>query len=117
MMAQVYFAQNDFAKAEPILLRAVKIDETLYGEDGAPALPNLTFLCGTYDRWGKPDKVAPCQARLLTILEKQYGPDNPILVSALTSEAKALRTLGRIEEATKTEEHIKSIQATAINQN
>jgi len=36
---------------------------------------------------------------MLAILEKQYGPDNPILVGTLTSEANALRATGHIEEA------------------
>jgi hypothetical protein len=65
---------------------------------------------------GNADKAAPCQAHLLAILEKQYGPDNPILVSTLTGEAQALRKLGRNEEATKIEQRIKSLQATAVNQ-
>jgi len=117
MVAGLYFSQNDFTKAEPILLRAVKIDETIYGHDGPMAVINLTMLCSVYDRWAKPARAAPCQAHILSILEKQYGPDNPILVSTLTSEAQALRSLGRNEEAAKTEQRIKTIQATAMNQN
>jgi len=35
----------------------------------------------------------------------------------LTIEAQALRTLGRNEEAAKVEQRIKTIQATAMNQN
>ncbi len=38
MLATPYFIENDFAKAEPLMLRAVKIDQTLYGADGAEAL-------------------------------------------------------------------------------
>ncbi len=108
---------TDFAKAEPLVLRAVKIDQTLYGPDGAEALPNLTVLCSIYDRLAKPEKAAPCQGHLLAILEKQYGTDNPIVVPILTSQATALRALGRNEEAAKIEQRIKSIQPTAMNQN
>ncbi len=78
---------------------------------------NLTVLCSIYDKLSKPDKVAPCQGHLLAILEKQYGPDNPIIVPTLTSEAEALRRLGRNDEAAKIEQRIKTIQATAMNQN
>jgi tetratricopeptide (TPR) repeat protein len=117
MMATPYFIENDFAKAEPLMLRAVKIDQTLYGPDGAEALPNLTVLCSIYDKLAKPEKAAPCQGHLLAILEKQYGTDNPILVPTLTSQATALRSLGRNEEAAKLEQRIKTIQATAMNQN
>ncbi|MCU1316023.1 MAG: hypothetical protein JWN63_1345, partial [Candidatus Acidoferrum typicum] len=117
MMATPYFIENDFAKAEPPMLRAVKIDQTLYGPDGAEALPNLTVLCSIYDKLGKADKTVPCQGHLLAILEKQYGPDNPIIVPTLTSQATALRALGRNEEAAKVEQRIKTIPATAMNQN
>jgi hypothetical protein len=117
MMATPYFIENDFAKAEPLMLRAVKIDQTLYGPEGAEALPNLTVLCSIYDKLAKPEKAAPCQGHLLAILEKQYGPDNPIIVSTLTSEATALHGLGRNEEAAKIEQRVKTIQATAMNQN
>jgi tetratricopeptide (TPR) repeat protein len=117
MMAGLYAFQHDFAKSESILLRAVKIDETIYGHDGSDALLNLTALCSVYDQLGKPDKAAPCQAHLLAILEKQYGQDNPILVTTLTSEAQALRKLGRKEEAIKIEQRSKALQASAVNQN
>ena len=117
MLAGMYAFQKDFAKAEPILLRAVKIDETLYGHDGSEALANQTALCRTYDLWGRPEKSEPCHEHLLSILEKQYRPDNPILVPELTIEAQALRTLGHNEEAAKVEQRIKTIQASAMNQN
>jgi tetratricopeptide (TPR) repeat protein len=117
MVAGLYFSQSDFARAEPILRRAVKIDETLYGHDGQMAVINLNMLCAIYDRASQPDKVAPCQAHMLEIMEKQYGPDNPILISTLTSEAQALRKIGRNDEAAKIEQRIKSLQATAVNQN
>jgi len=38
-------------------------------------------------------------------------------VSVLKSQAQALRSLGRGEEAAKVEQRIKIIQATAMNQN
>jgi len=50
-------------------------------------------------------------------LEKQYGPDNPVLVSPLASEATALQAVGRKDEAAKIEQRMKTIQATAMNQN
>jgi tetratricopeptide (TPR) repeat protein len=116
MTSFLYFAQQDYAGAEPFLVRAVKIDETLYGHDGSQAVVNLTSLCAVYDRTNRPDKAASCHAHMLAILEKQYGPDNPILVGTLTSEANALRAVGHIDDAAKIEQRIKTIQATAMNQ-
>jgi tetratricopeptide (TPR) repeat protein len=113
MMARFHYFQQDYEKAEPFLLRAVKIDESLYGYDGDGALINLSYLCGIYDRWGQPGKSEPCDRHLLAVLEKQHGANSPVLASTLTSEAQALRSLGRAEEAAKVEERLKSIQALA----
>ena len=103
--------------AEPILLRAVKIDESLFGRDGGGLLLPLSTLCSVYDAWGKPEKSEPCDRQLLAVLEKQWGENSLQLVSTLKSQAQAFRALGRNEEATKIEQRIKSIQATAMNQN
>jgi Tetratricopeptide repeat len=117
ILSRVYLAQKQFDKAESILLRAVKIDESLFGRDGIGMLLPLSTLCSVYDNWGKPDKSEPCNRQLLAVLEKQYGENNLQTVPVLKSQAQALRALGRVEEAARVEEHIKTIQATAMNQN
>jgi len=38
------------------------------------------------------------------VAEKQFGPDSPYLVRALTAEAQAVRKLGRADEAAKLEQ-------------
>jgi hypothetical protein len=52
---------------------------------------SLSALCQLYGQWGKPHQSA--------VLEKQYGPGSPVLVSTLSSEAKALRHIGHTGEA------------------
>jgi len=59
---------------------------------------------------GKPEKSAPCHARVVVLAEKQFGPDSPYLVRDLTAEADALRKLGRADEAAKIERRTQSIQ-------
>jgi len=49
--------------------------------------------------------------------EKQFGPDSPYLVRELTAEAKALRQLGRNEEAAKLEQRTQSLQSAQTNPN
>ena len=68
-----------------------------------------------YDRAGQADKPAQCYAQLVTIGEKRFGQDNPILAQPLTSERHALRAIGGNEEAAKIEERIKTLQAGASN--
>ena len=117
ILSRVYLVQKQFDQAEPILLRAVKIDESLFGRDGRGLLLPLSTLCSVYDAWGKPEKSEPCDRQLLSVLEKQWGENSLQLLSTLKSEAQALRSLGRIPEAAAVEQRIKTIQATAMNQN
>jgi tetratricopeptide (TPR) repeat protein len=117
ILSRVYLVQKQFDQAEPVLLRAVKIDESLFGRDGGGLLLPLSTLCGVYDAWGKPEKSEPCDRQLLSVLEKQWGENSFQLLSILKSEAQALRNLGRIPEAAAVEQRIKTIQATAMNEN
>jgi hypothetical protein len=60
--------------------------ETIYGQaDNRLAIP-WTSLCAVYDPWGKAEKSASCHAHLVTMAEKQFGPDSPYLVPARQRE-------------------------------
>ncbi len=110
-LSMVPYAQDQYDKAEPYLLRSVHITESLVGNDGIDLNASLSSLCNLYPKWDKPDKLETCDRRLLAVLEKQFGPDSPVLVSTLTSDAQALRRLGRSADAAKVEKRSKSIQA------
>src|SRR6266853_2990930 len=86
-LAHVYQMQKDFPKAESAILRAL------------------------YDRWGKPEKSLPCHAHLVSLAEKLFGSDSAFLAQDLTGEARALRQLGRNEEAAKLEQRAQSLQS------
>ena len=110
-MARIYFAQKDFAKTEAILLHSQKIYEAMYGPSDLRTAVPVNTLCYVYDQWGKPEKSAPCHARMIEIGEKQFGTDSPYLVKDMAAEAQALRQLGRTEEATKLEQRTQTISA------
>ena len=107
--AVVYVVQRDYAKAEPYLLRALNIDESLYGRDGVGLLIPLGSVCSLYDKWGKPEKLEPCEHQLITVLAKQFGPNSPQLAGTLDKEAQTLRTLGHAKEAAAVDERLASI--------
>lgn len=109
--------KQDFAKAESTLLHVTTISETIYGpDDNRMAMP-WTSLCFVYDQWGKQDKSASCHAHLVSMVEKQFGPNSPYLIRELTAEADAQRKLGRTDEAAKLEKRTQSIQAAQSNTN
>jgi hypothetical protein len=113
----VYVVQQQYEKAEPYLVRAVHIDEALYGADNIGMSIPLSALCGLYDHWEQPAKAAACNQRLLIVLEKQYGPQSPVLVTILANEAKALRGLGRSDEADKVDQRMATIRAATMTSN
>jgi tetratricopeptide (TPR) repeat protein len=112
-LASVYVIQQDYPKAEPLLLRAVRIDESLYGANASATDLGLVLwpLCDLYNKWNKPEKAEPRYQQMLGLLEKQYGPDSPVLISTLDAEAKMLHQLGRAEEAGKYERRAQAIRA------
>jgi hypothetical protein len=44
---------------ETCLLRALHIEEALFGHDEFPLIPSLANLGTLYDKWGKPDQSEP----------------------------------------------------------
>jgi tetratricopeptide (TPR) repeat protein len=111
MMAGLYEVQGQYEKAEPYLLRAVRADDLL-GDDDLTLIP-LYGLCDVYDHLGKAAESQLCWHRATEIMETQVGQDSPDLLAALTSEAKALRQLGRKDEADQLEQRSEKIRRTA----
>ncbi|HKN59598.1 MAG TPA: tetratricopeptide repeat protein, partial [Candidatus Acidoferrales bacterium] len=114
---QMYVVRKDYAKAEPYLQRAVHIDEALYGQDSIDLVRPLSGLCYLYDQWGKPDQSDACDRHLLTILEKGYGKDSPVIVQVLVSDAKQLRAMGHTADAEQLDKRVASIRATTMKPN
>lgn len=114
-LAGVAEVQHDWPKAESFLVRAVKDSEDAVGPDDNMTLVPLYGLCDLYDRWDKPDKSQPCWARAIGIMEKQVGKDSPDLGEPLKAEAKALRKLGRNDEAGDIDQRLGKIQKTAAS--
>lgn len=114
-LAGLHMAQEDWAGGETFLLRAVKASENSAGPDDNLTLVPLYGLCDLYDRWGKPDKSQPCWHRAIGIMEKQVGENSPNLRDPLTAEAKALRKLGRNDEAGDVEQRLEKIQKMAAS--
>jgi tetratricopeptide (TPR) repeat protein len=103
-MAFALISQQQWAKAESYLLRAVKADEVRDGPNNYNIMMSLPVLCHLYDSWDRPDKSQPCWQRTVTLMEAQWGQNEPDLALYIDSEAKALRQLGRTSEADQLEQ-------------
>ena len=121
IFAALYMNQEAYDKAEPYLLQATELEAKLYDYDprfGGFEYISLLSLCTLYDRWGNAAKLDSCDRRLIPVVEKISGTNTHLLERLLTQQAKALRTLGRPEEAVKIEQRLKSLQPVAsVNPN
>jgi tetratricopeptide (TPR) repeat protein len=116
-LAHIYSGQKAFDKSETALLRATKIYRTLYGDSDMRVAIPLTSLCYVYDQWGKAAQSETCHGQLVSMAEKQFGPNSPYLLQDLTAEAHALRQLGRQDEAARIEQRTQSIQLAQSSHN
>jgi tetratricopeptide (TPR) repeat protein len=121
ILTVLYANEKAYEKAEAYALDAADLEAKLYQYN--PNYHGLEYfsllsLCNLYDRWGNAAKIESCDRRLIPIIEKLPGPDTHLLEMLLTQQAKALRNLGRSEEAAKIEERLKSLQPQAsVNPN
>jgi hypothetical protein len=92
-------ATNRFAEAEPLMRRALAIDEKTLGPDDktvAVRLNNLALLLQSTTRFGEAELL---YRRALAIREKNFGPNHPSVGIALTNLALLLKTMNRVAEA------------------
>ena len=116
-LAGLCMKEKKYDKAESYLVRAVRANEVMGAPDGNEVLIPLWGLCRLYDTWDKPEKSQPCWHRATDNLTSQYGEQSPNLVPSLTSEAQALRRIGRDGEAAQLEKRAKAIGEMAAKPN
>jgi tetratricopeptide (TPR) repeat protein len=108
-LATIYSEFGDYARAEPLFLRALATFETLRTDDGhvAAAYENLGWL---YLRQRDYLQAETYGRRALEGMEKAYGPDHPEVAGALRVYAAVLRKERRGAEARKLEKRAALIE-------
>jgi len=98
-LAESYRAQGKFSEAEPHFLRALEIDEQVYGPDHPNVAAHLNNLAGNYLALGKLAEAEPLLKRAWMIWESKLGPDNELVQFARKRYIDLLNEMGRTEEA------------------
>jgi len=70
-------AKGDYAGAEPLLRRALAIDEKALGPDHPDVAVDLNNLAKLFETKGDYAAAEPLMRRALAIDEKALGPDHP----------------------------------------
>jgi tetratricopeptide (TPR) repeat protein len=92
-------AKADYAEVEPLMRRALAIDEQSYGPDHpnvAARLNNLAVLLKATNRLAEAE---PLMRRTLEIDERSYGPDHPEVAIDLNNLAQLFKATNRLAEA------------------
>ncbi|MEN8235946.1 MAG: tetratricopeptide repeat protein [Pseudomonadota bacterium] len=89
-----YRVLNEPHKAEHILEEALKINESLYGENHPTNLHILTLLGSVYHHLGKSFKKRDAFKKIAAISEKTYGKEHPKTALALFRYGTAHMLLG-----------------------
>ncbi|MEM8872664.1 MAG: tetratricopeptide repeat protein [Planctomycetota bacterium] len=98
-VANYAFTQARYSEAEPLMRRALSIDEASYGKDHpnvARDLNNLAQLLKATNRLGEAE---PLMRRALAIDEASYGEDHPEVAIDLNNLASLLQATNRLDEA------------------
>jgi tetratricopeptide (TPR) repeat protein len=87
------------AEAEPLMRRALAIDEKSYGPDHPNIAAYLNNLAQLLQATNGMAEAEPLMRRALAIDEKSYGPDHPLVAGALNNLAQLLQATNRMAEA------------------
>ena len=93
------YALAEYTQAEPLMRRALEIDEASYGKDHpyvAIRLNNLAQLLQVTNRLAEAE---PLMRRALEIDEASYGKDHPKVARDLNNLAQLLKATNRLAEA------------------
>jgi tetratricopeptide (TPR) repeat protein len=98
-LAVMLHTTNRLSEAEPLMRRALAIDEACYGlnhPNVAISLGNLALLLQDTNRLSEAEQLLQ---RALAINKASYGPDHPQLAISLNNLAQLLQDTNRLSEA------------------
>jgi tetratricopeptide (TPR) repeat protein len=87
------------SEAEPLMRRALVIDEQSYGAEHPNVAIDLNNLAGLLQATNRRGEAEPLMRRALLIDEQSYGPEHPNVAIRLNNLAQLLQATNRLEEA------------------
>ena len=98
-LAQLLQATNRLAEAEPLMKRALAIDETSYGPEHPRVATQLNNLAQLLQATNRLTEAEPLMKRALAIDEASDGPEHPDVARDLNNLAQLLKATNRLAEA------------------
>ncbi len=98
-LSHVLSATNRLAEAEPMLLKALALDEKNFGPEHPLVAIRLNNLAWLLSRTNRLEEAEPLIRRALAINEKSFGPENHYVAICLMNLASMLGENNRLAEA------------------
>jgi tetratricopeptide (TPR) repeat protein len=92
-------ATNRLEEAEPLMRRALAIDEKSYGPEHPNVAIRLNVLARLLQATNRLEEAEPLMRHALAIDEKSYGPEHPNVATRLNNLALLLKATNRLVEA------------------
>jgi tetratricopeptide (TPR) repeat protein len=98
-LGRAYLRVARYNDAEPLLRRALEIDESIYDPDHPEVAIRLNNLAQLLLATNRLAEAEPLMRRALEIDERSYGSDHPIVAIRLNNLAQLLQATNRLAEA------------------
>jgi tetratricopeptide (TPR) repeat protein len=95
----IFHAKAQYSKAEPLMRRALEIDEKSYGLEHPDVARDLNNLATLLQATNRLVEAEPLMRRALEIDEKSYGLEHPRVATELNNLAQLLKATNRLAEA------------------
>ena len=98
-LAQLLQDTNRLSDAEPLMRRALAIDEASFGPDHPNVARDLNNLAQLLQATNRLSDAEPLMRRALAIDEASFGPDHPKVAIRLNNLAQLLKATNRLSDA------------------
>jgi tetratricopeptide (TPR) repeat protein len=95
----LYQDTNRLKEAEPLMLRALDIDEASLGSEHPEVARDLNNLAQLYQATNRLKEAEPLMHRALAIDEAAFGPDHPDVARDLNNLARLYQDTNRLKQA------------------
>jgi tetratricopeptide (TPR) repeat protein len=98
-LGQLLGSKALYAEAEPLMRRALEIDQASFGTDHPDVAIDLNNLAQLLQATNRPDEAEPLMRRALEIDQASFGTDHPKVAIRLNNLAGLLQATNRLDEA------------------
>ena len=107
-LAMIYMAQGAFNKAEPFMIKALKLEENAYGKGNVMTAGTMNNLALLYTQAGKLSEAESLYKKVASVWRAEGGNEDPEYIQAQMNLIDIYEQQGRTREANALREQLKN---------